>query len=119
MNGRGAAGLMLRMALASEDPDDRPTIAPKMNTRMALPELRSISWWHLIVELERNGYTHAAIAAAIGGARTTVQGWKNAEAEPRHIDGERLIALWRVVTGRVREDLPVKTSEILSAASFK
>lgn len=119
MNGRGAAGLMLRMALASEDPDDRPTLAPKMSTKAALPELPGVSWWHVITEMERNGYTHAAMAAAIGSTRGTVEGWKNKSASPRHEDGERMIALWRVVTGRAREDLPVKTSDILSAASFR
>lgn len=81
--------------------------------------LPGISWWHVIVTMERSGYTHAAMAAAIGSARTTVEGWKNRAAEPGHTDGERMIALWRVVTGKSRDDLPLKDSEILSAASFK
>lgn len=81
--------------------------------------LPGVSWWHVIVTLERHGYTHGQIAAAIGGARTTVQGWKNQDAEPGHVDGERLIALWRVVTGQPREELPLKAGAVLSAASFR
>jgi hypothetical protein len=69
--------------------------------------------------MERNGYTHAAVGAAIGVGRSTVQDWKNRDAEPGHVDGERMIALWRVVTGRPREDIPLKVSQILSAAAFR
>lgn len=83
------------------------------------PARFSVSWWHLIVGLERNGYTHAAIAGAIGSKKGTVEGWKNKFASPRHEDGERLIALWCAVTQKGRDDLPVKASEILSAASFR
>ena len=78
-----------------------------------------VSWWHLIVEMERHGYTHSAMGAAIGAARTTVEGWKNRNAEPGHIDGERMIALWRVVTGRPREEIPRKVDVVLSAAQFR
>lgn len=92
------------------------TISESSRAHTRLP---AVSWWHVIVTMERSGYTHAAMAAAIGSARTTVEGWKNRAAEPGHTDGERMIALWRVVTGKGREDLPLKDSEILSAASFK
>ena len=78
-----------------------------------------VSWWHVIVGLERNGYTHSAMAAAIGSSRGTVEGWKNKNAEPAHEDGERLIALWRVVTGQPRDELPRKIGEVLSAAAVR
>lgn len=81
--------------------------------------LPGVSWWHVIVEMERNGYTHGQIAAAIGSARSTIEGWKNKHAEPRHEDGDRLIALWRVVTGKPMDELPRKAGAILSAASFR
>lgn len=84
-----------------------------------IPPTPGISWWHVIVELERNGYTHGQMAAAIGGARGTIEGWKNKAAEPRHEDGERLLALWRVVTGKPADDLPRKTDGVLSAAAFR
>lgn len=86
---------------------------------MKIDEKPGVSWWHVVVVMERSGYTHSAIGAAIGVPRTTVEGWKNRNAEPGHVDGERLIALWRVVTGKPREDLPLKMSQILSAAVFR
>jgi len=70
-----------------------------------------VSWWKVIVDLERAGFYHGQIAAAIGARRTTVLGWKNHEAAPRYEDGERLIALWRVATGLTAEQVPRKTSE--------
>jgi len=78
-----------------------------------------ISWWHVIVDLERHGYTHRQIAIAIGGARSTVQDWKNLLVEPRHVDGEKLIALWCAVTGRDRADLPSKDVKPLSATTCR
>jgi len=84
-----------------------------------IPEIPGVSWWHVIVMMEKSGYTHAAVAAAIGVGRSTVQDWKNRDAEPGHVDGERMIALWRVVTGKSREDIPRKTSQIMSAACFR
>jgi len=86
---------------------------------MKIPEIPGVSWWHVIVMMEKSGYTHAAMGAAIGVPRTTIEGWKNRNAEPAHVDGERLCALWRVVTGRAAEDLPRKASHILSAACFR
>lgn len=90
---------------------------PRAHTRVSPPP--SVSWWHVVVTLEKGGYTHASIGAAVGRSRTTVTGWKNLEAQPTHVDGERLIALWRVVTGKAREDVPVRTEDILSAAAFR
>lgn len=86
---------------------------------MKIDDMPGVSWWHVIVMMERSGYTHAAVAAAIGVGRTTVEGWKNRDAEPGHVDGERMIALWRVVTGQSRDELPLKASHILSAACFR
>ena len=87
--------------------------------QQAIDKLPGVSWWHVIVSLEQRGYTHAAMGAAIGCARTTVEGWKNRDAQPGHSDGERLIALWRVVTGLPREELPLKVDQVLSAAAFR
>ena len=78
-----------------------------------------ISWWHVIVMIEKHGYTHSAIGAAIGASRGAVEGWKNKYYEPAHEQGERLIALWRVVTGQPRDELPRKVGQVLSAADFR
>lgn len=89
-------------------------------TRARFADAPGVDWWLLIVTMERHGYTHSAIGAAIGCARATVERWKNGlGVEPRHEDGERLCALWRVVTGKPREELPRKVEQVLSAADFR
>jgi hypothetical protein len=86
---------------------------------MNIPETPGVSWWHVVTDLSKRGYTSAQVAAVVGCGGSTVRDWKNLNAEPGHVDGERLIHLWRVVMGKSREDLPLKASHILSAASFK
>ena len=85
--------------------DHRPLpadIAAMIRLSKTLP----VSWWHIVMELERHGHTHAAIADAIDGNRSTVENWKNRGARPSHHHGERLIDLWKGVTGKSHEDLP-------------
>jgi hypothetical protein len=82
-----------------------------MQVKVRIADQPGVSWWHVITDLERLGFFHGQIAGAIGAKRTTVLGWKNREAEPRHEDGERLIALWRVATGRTEEFVPRKPYE--------
>jgi len=79
----------------------------------------SVSWWHVIVMLERHGYTHAAIAGAIGSKRTTILNWKNMGQEPSHQIGESLIDLWCSVEQKRRDDLPMRVGRTLSAAQFR
>lgn len=64
-----------------------------------------IDWFRIIVELCMiHGYTHTSIAAAVGSAKSTVQGWKQG-ATPKWDEGERLIDLWAQVTGNGRESV--------------
>lgn len=78
-----------------------------------------MSWCHVIVSLERHGYTHGAIGAAIGSSRSTVEGWKNKHASTRHEDGESLIELWCNVMQKGREELPLRVGHTLSAAQLR
>lgn len=87
-----------------------------MTEHAALP---GVDWWQVVTDMERRGYSHFAIGAAIGCARTTVEGWKNRAAEPRHEDGERLLSLWCAVMPSKREDVPRRMDAALSAASFR
>lgn len=91
-------------------------VPTRPRSRLQLP---SVSWWHVIVMLERHGYTHGAIAASIGSSRSTVEGWKNKNASPRHEDGESLIDLWCAVMQQGREGLPLRTGHTLSAAQLR
>ena len=54
---------------------------------------RSTDWNLLIIDLRCAGLSLGGIAQALGCSRSTVQGW-TAGHEPRHADGERLLALW-------------------------
>lgn len=80
-----------------------------------LPRRLPVSWWHVIVALEKHGYSHAAIGAAIGSTRSTVENWKNRGASPPWHLGECLVELWQTVTGNNREDVP-RQQGFLSAA---
>ncbi|RQO38625.1 hypothetical protein DBR37_01650 [Herminiimonas sp. KBW02] len=69
-----------------------------------------IDWFYVLLDIQRKGYTPATIGMAIDVPRTTILGWRDLHANPRHIDGEKLIALWCSVTGNTRETLPKATA---------
>lgn len=64
-----------------------------------------IDWFQVIADLGRLGVPSQMIADSVGVAKSTLLGWKQG-AEPKHGDGERLIAFWCRVTERQREALP-------------
>lgn len=66
-----------------------------------------ISWFRVFNELKIRGWTLYRIADELEIPKTTLIGWKTG-AEPRHFDGERLIDLWREVTGQERGALPTE-----------
>jgi hypothetical protein len=61
-------------------------------------------WWRVIQDLHMHGLTLVAIAEATYIPKSTLHGYKNLGVEPKHADGERLIALWRT---RMVDPLPV------------
>lgn len=65
-----------------------------------------VDWFRLITDLNRAGNSTRRFADNLGIARTTIEGWK-AGSEPKHADGERLIALWCEQLGRSRDQLPM------------
>jgi len=46
------------------------------------------------------------VADHLGVPPSTLLGWK-AGSEPKHVDGERLLDLWRAITKRERGDRPL------------
>lgn len=66
----------------------------------------AIDWFRVIVDLGRAGLSYRAIADRIGCGKNTVAGWANG-AEPRHSDGQALLALWSERTGRPVSEAPV------------
>ncbi len=72
---------------------------------MLISEDECIDWFRIIIDLERSGYPHVAIGAAVGVSKRAVGGWKDG-SKPRFEDGCRLIALWANVTGKGQESAP-------------
>lgn len=66
-----------------------------------------IDWFRVLMDLKRAGLSLETIATRIGVSKSGVIGWKNLYAEPKHTDGERLIALWVRETGMPRAGLPL------------
>lgn len=64
-----------------------------------------VDWFRVIVDLERNGYRHVDMAAAVGAGKSTLVGWK-AGSRPAYDEGERLVMLWCMVTKKGRDSVP-------------
>lgn len=75
-----------------------------------------VDWFRITAELQGKGYSLANISAAIDVPKSTILGWRSLDAEPRHADGERLIALWGQVLQLPREALPLNVEDLMSAA---
>ena len=78
-----------------------------------------IDWFRALAELQEKGYSMTSVSAAIDVPRSTLMGWRNLDAEPRHAEGERLIGLWCQVHRLPRDALPLNVSDLLSAARAK
>ena len=65
-----------------------------------------IDWFRVLMDLRYAGMSERDVAGRIGVAASTVRGWKMGSA-PSHEDGERLVMLWRAVTGKARDELPL------------
>ncbi|AMR77258.1 hypothetical protein [Cupriavidus nantongensis] len=74
-----------------------------------------VDWHALLIQLQRAGQSTSKIAAGSNVSRSTFLGWKNHGAQPRHPDGERMIAFWSQVTGKNRADLPMMRMEFSAA----
>ncbi|MGX6570438.1 hypothetical protein [Cupriavidus necator] len=77
-----------------------------------------VDWHALLIQLQRAGQSTSKIAAGSNVRRSTFLGWKNGGAQPRHPEGERMIAFWCHITGKSRADLPMRRMEF-SAARMK
>ena len=78
----------------------------------ALAPDQRYDWWRILQDLSMRGMTLQAVCEITGIPVSTLAGYKNLAAEPKHADGERLAALWRarmvpplpVVSGSVRQE---------------
>lgn len=65
-----------------------------------------IDWFQVFVDLGRLGFSAQGVAEAIRVPKSTLLGWKQG-AEPKHGDGEKLIAFWCQASGNDRGSLPL------------
>lgn len=65
-----------------------------------------VDWFAIFSGLLRRGITLALVSQQTKVPTGTLQGWKQG-AEPKHADGERIIAFYLQVTGESREKVPM------------
>lgn len=58
---------------------------------------RRVDWWSVLLQLHKQGLSLQAVSIKTGIPKSTLMGFKNHDAEPRHCDGVCLVALWRSV----------------------
>ena len=68
-----------------------------------------IDWWRMIEDLRRTGLSVEGIADATSIPKSTLLGYRNLDAEPKHADGEQLKQLW---LRRMVPPLPVKQGSV-------
>jgi len=64
-----------------------------------------VDWPRITFDLRRAGMTMAEISKATGIPHSTLDGYRNQDAEPKHWAGERLLQLWR---DRMHAHIPVR-----------
>lgn len=76
-----------------------------------LPQGHRIDWWRMIEDLRRTGLSIESIADATKIPKSTLLGYRNLDAEPKHADGECLRRLW---LQRMVPPLPTKLGSVRS-----
>ncbi|WP_070106306.1 hypothetical protein [Burkholderia plantarii] len=68
--------------------------------------VRVVDWFRVLEDVRRADYTLAEIAQYTRIPRTTLLGYRNLGAEPKHWAGVTLLKLWSQVTGNTAADAP-------------
>lgn len=66
---------------------------------------RRIDWFRVLADLQRAGVPVKSVATMLRIPRSTMVGWRQG-AEPKFVDGERLLQLWSGLTGRQQAEAP-------------
>lgn len=76
---------------------------------MNLAHDQSVHWVQILRELHDAGFRDADIAKRIGGHTEgeKIRKWRTVRCQPRHDDGERLLAMWSQVMRKPREAAPL------------
>jgi len=70
-----------------------------------------VDWWRMIEDLRKTGLSIEAIADGCKLPKSTLLGYRNLDAEPKHADGEQLKQLW---LRRMVPPLPVQKGDTRS-----
>lgn len=65
-------------------------------------------WFRVLADLSKHRIGNRTVARRVHVSKGTVSNWKRG-TEPRHSDGERLIALWCEITSQPRAKLPTSS----------
>jgi hypothetical protein len=69
--------------------------------------VRRTDWFRVLADLHSAGVPNSTVADYLQIPQGTVRGWKSG-SEPRHHDGEQLLEVWILVTGKARTDRPTR-----------
>ena len=67
---------------------------------------RAVDWFRVLEDVRRADFTLAEIAQYTQIPRTTLLGYRNLGAEPKHYAGVTLLKLWAQVTGNAPDEAP-------------
>jgi hypothetical protein len=67
--------------------------------------IERIDWFRVLADMRHYNIPVQVVADHLRIPCGTVRGWQGG-AEPKHADGERLVALWMLVLGKGRDKLP-------------
>jgi len=74
-------------------------------------------WAAMLGEMRRLGVGIDSLGRHLGMPRTTLQHYAYMGGQPKHAEGERLIAFWCQLTERTRAELPTASAEMSAARS--
>ena len=69
-----------------------------------------VDWFRVLSDLRSAGMALTLIATVVRCSKGTLLGLRNAEAEPKHDVGERIVLLWMRQTSLPREKLPMQSA---------
>lgn len=77
-----------------------------------------IDWFRILEDVGREGFTLYDVAHYTTIPKSTLLGYRNLGAEPRHAVGDALLAFWSQVMGRPVSDAP-RVARMASVAATK
>ncbi|MBJ9594313.1 hypothetical protein BLA50215_07041 [Burkholderia lata] len=75
-------------------------------TKRLIEPAQNVDWFRVLEDVRRADFTLAEIAQYTQIPRTTLLGYRNLGAEPKHYAGVTLLKLWAQVTGNAPDQAP-------------